>query len=163
MGGDQSPSWRQHGTQLDRMECKGWWSLSTVMGWKIYKILLHAPKIIKLKFQETSTFGMIRHGLRELGNYSWKQKFRTICNKKSWFSFRFYSTKFLFATASNFICQNRCGLMGKFQNIHNCPSIPSSPRWSTQPMHHKKRTNDKISIHVVDQIFTYSFFTSILQ
>jgi hypothetical protein len=67
MGGDQSPSWRQHGAQLDHMECKGWWTLSARIGWKIYKVLLHAPKMIKQKFQETLTFGMIRHGLRELG------------------------------------------------------------------------------------------------
>jgi len=138
MGGDQSPFWRQHGAQLNHMECKGWWTLSTRMGWKIYKVFLHAPKMIKQKFKETSTFGMIRHGLRELGNYSWKQKFRTICNKKSWSSFRFCSTKLLFATASNMICWSRCGLVGKFQNIHNRPSTPSSPRRSTQPMHHKR-------------------------
>jgi len=30
---------------------------------------LHALKMIKQKFQETSTFGMIKHGLKELGNY----------------------------------------------------------------------------------------------
>ncbi len=66
MDGDQSPSRRQHGAQLDHMECKGWWTLSTKMGWNIYEVLLHAPKMIKQKFQETSTFGMIRHGLREI-------------------------------------------------------------------------------------------------
>ncbi len=75
----------------------------------------------------------------ELGNYFWKQKFRTICNKKSWFSFRFCSTKFLFVIVFDLIWWNRCGLMGKSQNIHNCPSIPSSPRWSTQPLHHTKK------------------------
>jgi hypothetical protein len=28
--------------------------------------------MIKQKFQETSTFGIIGHGLRELGNYSYE-------------------------------------------------------------------------------------------
>jgi hypothetical protein len=51
------------------MECKGWWILSTGMGWNIYEVLLHAPKMIEQKFQETSTINMIRHGLRKLGKY----------------------------------------------------------------------------------------------
>ncbi len=69
MGGNQSPSWRQHGTLLDHMECKGWWTPSTMMGWNILEVVLHPPKMIKQKFQETSTFGMIRHGLTGLGKY----------------------------------------------------------------------------------------------
>jgi hypothetical protein len=163
MGGNQSAFLKQHGAHLDHMECKGWWTLSTEMGWNISKVFLHALKMIKQKFQETSTFGMIKHGLRELRNYSWKQKFKIVCNKKSWFSFRFHSTKFLFDVASDLICWGRCGMVGKSQNIHNCPSIPSSPKQSTQPLHHKKQANDEISIHVVDHILAYSSLTSILQ
>jgi hypothetical protein len=101
MGGNQSPSWKHNGAQLDHIECKGWWTLSTNMGWNVCEIFLHAPKMIKQKFQETSTFDMIRHGLRELGNYSWKQKFKIVCKKKSWFSFKFCSTKFLFVAIFN--------------------------------------------------------------
>jgi hypothetical protein len=108
------------------------------MGWNICEILLHALKMIKQKFQETSTFGMTKHGLRVLENYSWKQKFKIVCNKKYWFSFRFCNTKFLFVFASDLICWSKCGLVGKSQNIHNRLSTPSSPRWSTQPLHHKK-------------------------
>jgi len=117
MSGNQSPSWRQHKAQLDHMECKGWWTLSTKMRWNICELLLHASKMIKQKFQETSTFGMIRHGLKEFGNYSWKQKFRIVCNKKFWFSFRFHNTKFLFVVASDLICWGRCGLVGKSQSM----------------------------------------------
>jgi len=115
------------------MECKGWWTLSISMGWNIYRVLLHALKMIKQKFQETSTFGMSKHCLRELENYFWKQKFRTICNKMFLFSFRFCSTKFLFAIASNLTCWNRCGLVGKSQNVYNRPSMPPFLRQSTQP------------------------------
>jgi hypothetical protein len=53
--------------------------------------------------------------------------------------------------------------VGKFQNLHNHPSIPSSSKQSTQPLHHKKKVDDEISIHVVDQILAYSSPTSILQ
>ncbi len=120
------------------MECKGWWIMTTRMGWNICKILLHASKMFKQKFQETSTFGMIRHGLKVLGNYSWKHKFRTICNQKSWFSFRFCNTKFLFVVVFNLICSSRCSLVGKFQNLHNHLSIPSTLKQSTQPLHHIK-------------------------
>jgi hypothetical protein len=83
------------------------------------------------KFQVTSTFGMIKHGFRKLKKYSWKLKFRIIYNKKFGFSFRFHSTKFLFYVASDIICWNRCGMVGNFQNVHNCPSKPSSPRQNT--------------------------------
>jgi hypothetical protein len=51
MNGDQSPFWKQHKAQLDHMECKGRWTLSTRMGWNICEVLLHAPKMIKQKFQ----------------------------------------------------------------------------------------------------------------
>jgi hypothetical protein len=138
MGGDQSPFWRQHKAQLDHMECKGWCILSTIMGWNICKVFLHAPNMIKQKFQETSTFDMIKHSLRELRNWFWKHKFKIVCNKEFWFSFRIHSIKFLFIVASNIICWSRCGLVGKFQNVHNCLSTPSSLRQSTQPLHHKK-------------------------
>jgi hypothetical protein len=120
-------------------ECKGWWTMSTRMGWNICKILLHALKMIFKKFQKTSTFGMIRHGLKVFGNYSWKYKFITICNKKSWFAFRFWSTKFLFVVAYN-LSSSRCSMVGKYQNLHNHFSIPSSLKQSTQPLHHKKRS-----------------------
>ncbi len=81
---------------------------------------------------------MIRHGLRELQNYFWKQKFRIVYNKKFWFSFKFQNTKFLFVVTFDLICWSRCGLVGKFQNVHNHPLTPSFPRWSTHPLHHKK-------------------------
>jgi hypothetical protein len=66
--------------------------------------------MIKQKFQETSTFGMIRHGLKELGNY------------KSLVHLGFVTQRF-FVVVSDLICWNRCGLVGKFQNVHNRPSI----------------------------------------
>jgi hypothetical protein len=81
------------------------------------KYLWSPPTCIKddqTKIARSSIMGMIRHGLRELGNYSWKQKFRIVCNKKSWFSFKFCSTKFLFVAAFNLICSSRCGVVGKF-------------------------------------------------
>ncbi len=56
MGGDQSPSWRQNKAQLDHMDCKGWWTLNTKMVWNIYKVLLHASKMIKQKFQKLQHF-----------------------------------------------------------------------------------------------------------
>jgi hypothetical protein len=54
-------------------------------------------------------------------------------------------------------------MVGKSQNIHNRPSTPSSPKQSTQPLHHKKQADNEISIHVVDHILSYSSPTSILQ
>jgi hypothetical protein len=54
--------------------------------------------MIKQKFQETSTFGMIRHGLKELGNYFWKYNFKSICN--NFFNFHL-----------NFVAQSFCLLL----------------------------------------------------
>jgi hypothetical protein len=146
------------------MECKGWWTLNTRMGWNICEVFLHALKMIKPKFQETSTFGMIRHGLRELGNYfSWKQIFIIVCNKKSWFSFKFSSTKFLFIIAFDLIYWNRCGLVENlkmFTIVLQCLHLQSEVH---SPYTTKKQIDDKISIHVVDHIFAYSSLALILQ
>ncbi len=68
---------------------------------------------------------MVRHGLKEFGNYSWKQKFRIVCNKKFWFSFRFSNTKFLFVVASELICWGRCGLVGKSQSMLLIKFLPT--------------------------------------
>jgi len=69
----------------------------------------------------------------------------------------------LFDVASDLICWGRCGMVAKSQNIHNLPSTPSSPKQSTQPLHHKKQADNEISIHVVDHILAYSSPTLILQ